>query len=136
VPFRARRPSARARAGPALDIRLTAGANWNELLSGTNAIGTALSVGGPVRVHGAEQFCAGIKPWTCSATAVRDPASGELLGVVDISGLRNSFNRNWLALAVRGLDGSHRRARQDDDDAQAFSAHDGRLYPLGAQPVR
>ncbi len=36
----------------------------------------------------------------------------------------------------RGLDGSHRRARHDDDDAQAFSAHDGRLYPLGAQPVR
>ena len=84
----------------ALDIRLTAGANWNELLSGTNAIGTALSVGGPVRVHGAEHFCAGIKPWTCSATAVRDPASGELLGVVDISGKRNSFNRHWLALAV------------------------------------
>src|SRR4051812_28516430 len=26
--------------------------------------------------------------------------SGELLGVVDISGLRNSFNRHWLALAV------------------------------------
>jgi signal transduction histidine kinase len=84
----------------ALDIRLTPGANWNELLSGTNAIGTAVSVGGPVRVHGAEHFCAGIKPWTCSATAVRDPASGELLGVVDISGLRNSFNRHWLALAV------------------------------------
>jgi signal transduction histidine kinase len=84
----------------ALDIRLTAGANWNELLSGTNAIGTALSVGGPVRVQGAEHFCAGIKPWTCSATAVRDPASGELLGVVDISGLRNSFNDHWLALAV------------------------------------
>lgn len=84
----------------ALDIRLTAGANWNELRSGTNAIGTALSVGGPVRVHGAEHFCAGIKQWTCSATAVRDPATGELLGVVDISGLRKSFNRNWLALAV------------------------------------
>src|SRR2546423_1204243 len=57
----------------ALDIRLAVGANWNESMSGTNAIGTALSVGGPVRVHGAEHFCAGIKPWTCSATAVRDP---------------------------------------------------------------
>ena len=84
----------------ALDIRLAVGANWNESMSGTNAIGTAVSVGGPVRVHGAEHFCAGIRPWTCSATAVRDPASGELLGVVDISGLRKSFNRNWLALAV------------------------------------
>ena len=84
----------------ALDVRLTAGASWNELTSGTNAIGTALSVGGPVRVHGGEHFCAGIKPWTCSATAVRDPANGELLGVVDVSGLRDSFNRHLLALAV------------------------------------
>jgi signal transduction histidine kinase len=84
----------------ALDVRLTAGASWNELLSGTNAIGAALSSGAPVRVHGAEHFCAGIKPWTCSATPVRDPATGDLLGVVDISGLRDTFNRHWLALAV------------------------------------
>src|SRR5216684_8486105 len=84
----------------ALDVRLTIGASWNELVSGTNAIGAAVSSGGPVRVHGAEHFCAGIKPWTCSATAVRDPATGDLLGVVDISGKRNSFNHHWLALAV------------------------------------
>ena len=84
----------------ALDVRLIAGANWNELMSGTNAIWTALSVGGPVCVHGGEHFCAGIKPWTCSATAVRDPANGELLGVLDVSGLRDSFNRHLLELAV------------------------------------
>jgi len=84
----------------ALDVRLTDGANWSELLSGTNAIGAAVSVGGPVRVHGAEHFCAGIKPWTCSASPVRDPTTGDLLGVVDISGLRETFNRHWLALAV------------------------------------
>ena len=84
----------------ALDVRLTTGASWNELSSGTNAIGAAVSTGGPVRVHGAEHFCAGVKRWTCSATAVRDPANGELLGVLDISGLRRSFNRHWLALAV------------------------------------
>ena len=82
------------------DVRLITGANWSEQLSGTNAIGAAVSVGRPVRVHGAEHFCAGIKPWTCSATPVRDPTSGELLGVVDISGMRETFNRHWLALAV------------------------------------
>src|SRR5256884_2614026 len=46
----------------ALDIRLTPGASWNELMSGTNAIGTAVSVRGPVHVHGAEHLCAGIQP--------------------------------------------------------------------------
>ena len=79
----------------ALDIRLTVGANWNELMSGTNAIGTALSVGGPVRVHGAEHFCAGIKPWTCSATAVRDPVlrcAGFLAAAVSASAASFGFN--------------------------------------------
>src|SRR5256885_4991776 len=84
----------------AQDVRLVSGANWNELACGTNAIGTALSVGRPVQVHAAEHFCAGIKRWTCSATVVRDPVSGEVLGVLDVSGLSGTFHRQWLALAV------------------------------------
>jgi transcriptional regulator of acetoin/glycerol metabolism len=84
----------------AQDVRLVSGANWNELACGTNAIGTALSVQQPIQVHAAEHFCAGIKPWTCSATVVRDPASGEILGALDVSGLSGTFHRQWLALAV------------------------------------
>ena len=81
-------------------IRLQIGANWHELACGTNAIGTALSVGRPVQVHAAEHFCTGIKPWTCSATVVRDPSHGDVLAVLDVSGLRGSFNRHALALAM------------------------------------
>src|SRR2546429_8869862 len=84
----------------AQDVRLVGGANWDELACGTNAIGTALAVGQPVQVHAAEHFCAGIKPCTCSATVVRDPASGEILGALDVSGLSSTFHRQWLALAV------------------------------------
>src|SRR2546425_6965908 len=84
----------------AQDVRLVGGANWDELACGTNAIGTALSVHQPVQVHAAEHFCAGIKPWTCSATVVRDPASGEILGALDVSGLSGTFHRQWLALDV------------------------------------
>src|SRR2546428_4007508 len=84
----------------AQDVRLVAGANWDELACGTNAIGTALSIGEPVQVHAAEHFCAGIKPWTCSAAVVRDPARGEVIGVVDVSGLSPTFHRDFLALAV------------------------------------
>src|SRR5712664_1738928 len=84
----------------AQDVRLVRGANWNELACGTNAIGTALSARQPVQVHAAEHFCAGIKPWTCSATVVQDPASGEVLGALDVSGLSGTFHRQWLALAV------------------------------------
>jgi sigma-54 dependent transcriptional regulator, acetoin dehydrogenase operon transcriptional activator AcoR len=81
-------------------IRLQTGADWHERACGTNAIGTALAVGGPVQVHAAEHFCAGIKPWTCSATVVRDPSDGEVLAVLDVSGLRGAFDRHALALAM------------------------------------
>jgi sigma-54 dependent transcriptional regulator, acetoin dehydrogenase operon transcriptional activator AcoR len=82
------------------DVRLVSGVSWDELSSGTNAIGTALSLKEPVQVHATEHFCAGIKPWSCSAVVLRDPASGEILGVLDVSGLSNKFHRNWLALAM------------------------------------
>jgi len=82
------------------DVRLVNGANWDELVCGTNAIGTALSLKEPVQVHATEHFCAGIKPWSCSAVVVRDPAYGEILGVLDVSGLSSRFHRNWLALAM------------------------------------
>src|SRR6266850_6542543 len=84
----------------AWNIRLVTGANWNEGACGTNAIGTALSVGDSVQVHAAEHFCSGIKPWTCSATVIRDPVDGEILGVLDVSGQKDSFTRHGLSLAV------------------------------------
>src|SRR5882724_4430193 len=84
----------------ARNIRLQTGADWDEHACGTNAIGTALSILGPVQVHGAEHFCSGIKPWTCSATVIRDPIHGEVLGVLDVSGQRDSFSRHCLSLAV------------------------------------
>jgi transcriptional regulator of acetoin/glycerol metabolism len=84
----------------ARDVRLVSGVSWDELSSGTNAIGTALSLKEPVQVHATEHFCAGIKPWSCSAAVLRDPASGEILGVLDVSGLSSKFHRNWLALAM------------------------------------
>jgi transcriptional regulator of acetoin/glycerol metabolism len=31
---------------------------------------------------------------------LRDPASGEILGVLDVSGLSSNFHRNWLTLAM------------------------------------
>ena len=84
----------------ARNIRLETGAHWDERACGTNAIGTALSILGPVQVHGAEHFCSGLKPWTCSATVIRDPIHGEVLGVLDVSGRKDSFSRHCLTLAV------------------------------------
>jgi transcriptional regulator of acetoin/glycerol metabolism len=82
------------------DIRLIPGVNWAEFYCGTNAIGTALAVGQPVQIHSAEHFVEGIKAWTCSAAVVRHPLDGEILGVLDVSGLSASYSRQNLALVV------------------------------------
>lgn len=86
--------------GAAENVHLLSGANWSELACGTNAIGTALEVGQPVQIHSAEHYCAGIKRWSCSATVIRDPCDGAILGVVDVSGLSASYSRHTLALVV------------------------------------
>ncbi|WP_226382928.1 sigma-54-dependent Fis family transcriptional regulator [Burkholderia mayonis] len=85
---------------PASEVGLVPGCDWTELNCGTNAIGTALALKQPVQIHGAEHFCAGIKRWTCSATVIQDPVDGHVLGVIDVSGLADTYSRYSLALAV------------------------------------
>jgi transcriptional regulator of acetoin/glycerol metabolism len=81
-------------------IHLVAGGHWREDVIGTNGIGTALATGQPAQVHAAEHFCEGIKSWTCAAAPVREPGSGLILGVVDISGPPSTYQRGNLSLAV------------------------------------
>ena len=82
--------------------QLVPGANWDERVAGTNAIGTALSIGSPVQVHAYEHFCENINSWTCSAAVIRDPFEDKILGAVNISGLKNTLHDYCLALAVSG----------------------------------
>ncbi|WP_260432333.1 sigma-54-dependent Fis family transcriptional regulator [Burkholderia sp. Bp9140] len=123
---------------PAREVGLIPGCNWTELSCGTNAIGTALALRQPVQIHGAEHFCAGIKRWTCSATVIRDPLDGQVLGVIDVSGLADTYSRYSLALAVSlagriesriAKDAMERRLRMLDRCASRFGslASDGVL---------
>ena len=82
------------------DIHLMQGGAWSEAVVGTNGIGTALATGRPAQIHAAEHFCEGIKRWTCAAAPIYRPETGEILGIVDISGPPTTYQRNNLALAV------------------------------------
>lgn len=62
------------------------GALWSESQVGTNAIGTALAEQAPVQLFSAEHFEAQQHPWYCTAMPLHDPRTGDLLGVVDVSG--------------------------------------------------
>ncbi len=77
------------------------GANWSEKSVGTNAIGTALATGYPMRVAGREHFCESHHRWVCSAAPIFD-ISGEIMGCIDISGPKSANHDQTLALAIKG----------------------------------
>ncbi|MFB9377750.1 GAF domain-containing protein [Kineococcus gynurae] len=62
------------------------GARWSEDVAGTNAPGTALELRRPVRVRSAEHYATAVAGWSCSAAPVRDPSTGHVLGVLDLTG--------------------------------------------------
>ncbi|GAA1102344.1 GAF domain-containing protein [Nocardioides dubius] len=67
-------------------IGFVEGANWDERFAGTNAPGTALTLDQPVSIIGSEHFRHSVQRWSCAASPIHDPHSGELLGVLDITG--------------------------------------------------
>lgn len=73
----------RSRAEP---IAFVAGANWSESRVGTNAPGTALTLDRAVQIFGAEHLSRPVTPWSCSAAPIHDPASGAIMGVLDLTG--------------------------------------------------
>jgi hypothetical protein len=79
-------------------LGFTEGANWSEALVGTNAIGTALAERSPVQIFSAEHFVRTHHVWTCTACPVHDPRTGELLGVVDVSGPAPTVHPTTVAL--------------------------------------
>ncbi|NMG54581.1 sigma-54-dependent Fis family transcriptional regulator [Aromatoleum aromaticum] len=66
-------------------VALTPGMDWREDVRGTNAIGTALVLGGAATVRGGEHFLERNRQLSCTAQAIHDP-QGQLLGVIDVSG--------------------------------------------------
>ena len=68
------------------DVGLFEGTRWTEDAIGTNAMGTALAVDAPVRIHSAEHLVRAYHDWTCVAAPVHDPDTGSTIGAIDISG--------------------------------------------------
>ena len=81
------------------EIGLVPGGRFHESVMGTNGIGTTLAVGAPIQVRAYEHFCGPVKMWTCSGAPIRDPADGQILGVLDISGVEANHS-HCLALAA------------------------------------
>jgi hypothetical protein len=102
-------------------LGFTEGADWSEGVVGTNAIGTALAENAPVQIFSAEHFVRTHHVWTCTASPVHDPRTGELLGVVDVSGPAATVHPTTVALV---------RTAVKLAEAGLWRQHEGRLDAL------
>jgi signal transduction histidine kinase len=111
---------ARVRSLAADSMNFTEGALWSETSTGTNAIGTALAADHAVQIFATEHFVEPVQAWTCSAAPVHDPETGQLIGVIDLTGLRKHVHPQTLAIVMttaRAVE-SHLRHLQQERDGQ------------------
>ncbi len=74
------------------------GADWSEAGIGTNAISEALVTGGPVQLFSAEHLVRTHHEWACTAAPITDPATGRVLGVLDVSGPLDTISADTLRM--------------------------------------
>jgi DNA-binding CsgD family transcriptional regulator len=82
-------------------ILLAPGFHYEEGSVGTNAIGTALAQRAPSLVDGTEHFADALITMACAAVPICDPATGRLLGAVDLSCRAKDASPLMLPLARR-----------------------------------
>jgi hypothetical protein len=80
-------------------VNFTAGACWNEQAFGTNAVAVAVREGRPATVFSAEHYTPAIHDWVCYAAPILHPATGTILGALDLSTVWERHN----PLALRAV---------------------------------
>lgn len=67
------------------EVSFAPGFDYAEGGMGTNGVGTVFESGQPIQIVGPEHFHESLQPFACSGTPIRDPLSGRIEGVLDIS---------------------------------------------------
>lgn len=120
------------------------GADWSEDSAGTNAPGTALALGRPVQIFGPEHLLRPATPWSCSAAPIREPDTGAILGVLDLTGGPEVAGAQTLALVratVAAVEAELRLTRLTGPYGSTQERHDSasaapRLEVLGHRSAR
>ncbi|HYI54415.1 MAG TPA: GAF domain-containing protein [Microlunatus sp.] len=120
------------------------GADWSEESAGTNAPGTALALGRPVQIFGPEHLLRPVTGWSCSAAPIREPDTGAILGVLDLSGGPEVAGPQTLALVratVAAVEAELRLSRLESPYGLAGERHQSasaapRLEVLGRRSAR
>ena len=82
--------------------QLVEGAGRSEKHLGTNGIGTCIYLKKPLQVWAEEHYYQPHRNWTCSAAPILDQTSGEVLGVLCLSGSWDQVHFHTLGMVVAG----------------------------------
>ena len=117
------------------DAGLVEGTRWSEQTIGTNAVGTALAEDRALQIHAGEHHVRAYHYWTCAAAPIHSPDTGEVIGIVDVTGPATGFHPTTLALvnAAAKLAEKHLEARAALRDERLLSRNLPHLLGLGDQ---
>lgn len=88
--------------GRVLDtVDFNPGFGFEEMGVGTNGIGTVFESGRPVSVVGPAHFTQSLLPFACTGAPVKDPISGRVAGVLDVSQVAETWNPLVLPMVTR-----------------------------------
>jgi hypothetical protein len=106
-------------------IGLREGVRWTEDAIGTNAMGTALAIDGPVQIYSAEHLVRTYHPWTCAAAPIHDPDTGTTFGAIDVSGPLHTLHPAVVCLvnAAARLAEGHLRDLMESRDERLRAAN-------------
>ena len=80
------------------EVSFAPGFDASEQTAGTNGVGTALAERSPCYVIGREHFADCLQPFACAGAPVRDPLSGRIEAVLDITCLRDNGDPGMVRL--------------------------------------
>lgn len=112
------------------------GADWSEASAGTNAPGTALALGRPVQILGAEHLARQVTPWSCSAAPIHDPDTGAMLGVLDVTGSIEVATPHALQLVRATAAAAEAELRISRLSGRTASSGSGTSVPVDWAPPR
>lgn len=84
-------------------LEFVEGADWSESGVGTNAISEALVTGAAAQLFSAEHLVRTHHDWACTAAPIRDPFTGDVLGILDVSGPIESVTPDSLRMVRCGV---------------------------------
>jgi hypothetical protein len=127
--------NAQVRLRAADSMNFAEGALWSEGGAGTNAIGTALAAEHAVQVFASEHFNEVVQSWTCAAAPVHDPDTGEVIGVIDLTGEMATVHPHSMAVATATVQAVEAQLRWQmlDRDGRLIARFGNRLLE-GSEP--